>query len=70
MERFATMEALENVQDYFWDFAEDRLPPAIFDTLYSFSGHLVTVFQGLNNVITYAYKSAYVFIILSSRRDL
>jgi hypothetical protein len=46
--------------DYFWDFAQDHLPYSVYDALYSFSGHLSTVFNGLNAAITWAYKSAYV----------
>ncbi|CAG7853897.1 SubName: Full=Uncharacterized protein {ECO:0000313/EMBL:CCA67927.1} [Serendipita indica DSM 11827] len=52
------MDALDAFQDYFWDFAQDHLPYQVYDTLYTFSEHLATVYYGLNRVFTWAYKSA------------
>ncbi len=52
------MDALDAFQDYFWDFAQDRLPYQVYDALYTFSGHLTTAYYGLNRVFTWAYKSA------------
>lgn len=49
---------MDTLEDRFWDFAQDRLPYAVYDALYTFSGHAYTVFRSVNNVVTWLYKSA------------
>jgi hypothetical protein len=52
---------MDALYDHFWDFVQDHLPYSVYDSLYTLSGHLTTIFNGLNTAITWAYRSAYVF---------
>lgn len=49
---------MDRLEDYFWDFLQDRLPYSLYDALYTFASHVSMVFYGLNSVFTYAYKAA------------
>ncbi|KAG8754504.1 hypothetical protein FRC14_005007 [Serendipita sp. 396] len=49
---------MEHLQEQFWNLAQDHLPPAVCDALYTFLGHLSTVFYALTRAFTWAYKSA------------
>lgn len=58
---------MDVLQDYFWDFAQINLPPTVYDTLYTFAGHLTTVFYALNGVLTWIYKYLCVYAYFCQR---